>query len=648
MSQRDDERFRVRPGPPKGRQQRFVSRVLKEASKAGGGPLRSSPKRSGAKFGRGHAAARFAGGTLGPRARRVVIKTRLVNLKKAGARSTEAHLRYIERDGVSRSGEPGQAYGPTTEQADLKTFEERGRGDRHQFRLIVGPEDAEQLDDLRAYTRDLMARMEADLGTRLDWVAVDHWDTDNPHTHIVLRGKEESGRDLVIAREYIAHGMRHRASEVATEWLGPRTELEIRQSQEREVEQERWTGLDRALQRQVQDGVIQLDRPGPDVWAQRQRTFLLGRLQRLERLGLAQQHSPGVWSLRSDAEPILRAMGERGDILRSMQRAMGESQRELVVSAPGENAQPVIGRVAGKGLADELQERGYLVVDGIDGRAHYVVLGADVKLGDFPVGGIVEMRPIEARAVDRTITSLAENGVYRTGHHAAILRATQSAELVIEDALATHVRRLEALRRAGVVERVADGIWRVPADLLERGRQYDAQRQGSRAVGLRSHLPIERQTRAIGATWLDRQLVGDSGSIADKGFGGEVREALKQRTEFLVEQGLAEQRGQRLVLTRNLLTTLRNRDIQVAAKSIAAETGLAHRPVADGDRVTGIYRRSVLLVSGRYAMLDDGLSFSLVPWRPVIEQRIGQTLTAMLRGGGSSWEIGRAQGIGRT
>ena len=78
--------------------------------------------------------------------------------------------------------------------------------------------------------------MEADLGTQLEWVAVDHWDTDNPHTHVVLRGKNETGRDLVIARDYIGHGMRHRASELATVWLGPRTELEIRAGMQREVE----------------------------------------------------------------------------------------------------------------------------------------------------------------------------------------------------------------------------------------------------------------------------------------------------------------------------------------------------------------------------------------------------------------------------
>ena len=128
-------------------------------------------------------------------------------------------------------------------------FEARVEPDRHEFRFIVSPEDAAEIGDLGGYTRELMGRMEADLGTRLDWVAVDHWDTDNPHTHVVLRGVDATGENLVIARDYIAHGMRGRASELATDLLGPQTEREMRERMTREVDQDRWTGLDRQLAR---------------------------------------------------------------------------------------------------------------------------------------------------------------------------------------------------------------------------------------------------------------------------------------------------------------------------------------------------------------------------------------------------------------
>ena len=647
-----DDRFRVRPGKPRQRGDTFIAQVLRQTSKAAGATGgrrkaggKTTGKAPGSRLGRGHVAARFTGQSLTAYSRRATVKVRLVYLQQASGRSTVQHLRYIEREGVDRQGGQGRAYGASTEEADTAAFEERGRGDRHQFRFIVSPEDAEQLEDLRTYTRHLMARMEADLGTRLDWVAVDHWNTDNPHTHVVLRGKDDTGKDLIISQEYITRGMRERAMELATEWLGPRTELEIQRTLAREVEQERWTSLDRSLQREAVDGLVKIERFN-DPKLQRQRLLLVGRLQHLQRMGLATETQPGTWAVHAEAESTLRAMGERGDIIRTMQRAMGGQQRDLAVFQPGEDGHSVIGRVAGKGLADELYDRGYLVVDGVDGKAHYVALPPKAELEQYPMGAVVEVKgSADVRTADKTIATLASNGLYRTDHHLEIAQGQAKEGRDPQEVVAAHVRRLEALRRAGIVERVAEGLWKVPGDLPEQGRRYDAQRLGGVAVELKSHLPIERQARVIGATWLDQQLIGGGSGLGDLGFGGEAKQAMQQRADFLAEQGLAERRGQRVILARNLLGTLRNRELAQAAKDIATDTGLEHRPVADGQRVAGIYRRSVMLASGRYAMLDDAMGFSLVPWKPVIEQRLGQQLAATVRGGGVSWEIGKQRNL---
>ena len=556
------------------------------------------------------------------------------------------HLRYIERDGVGRDGEPGQAYGPQTDAADLDAFKERCADDRHHFRFILSPEDGAELEDLRTYTRNLMGRMEADLGTGLEWVAVDHWNTDNPHTHIVVRGRDDTCKDLIIAGDYIADGFRHRAAELATEWLGPRTELEIQQSLQREVEQERWTSLDRTLQREAgEDGRVHVERLNEPP-LQRRRLLLIGRLQRLQRLSLADEMQPGTWAVHADAEKTLRALGERGDIIRTMQRAMSGEPRELAVFEPGDDRRTVIGRVAAKGLADELRDRAYLIIDGTDGKAHYVALNARDEPANYPTGAVVEVRgSADVRVADRNIAALTNGGLYRTDHHLAIAQGQAQAGRDPQEVVAAHVRRLEALRRAGIVERVAEGLWKVPDDLPERGRQYDAQRLGGVAVELKSHLSIERQARVIGATWLDQQLIGGGRGLGDLGFGSEVKDALQQRADFLAKQGLAEKRGQRVILARNLLGTLRNRELAHAAQDIAAETGLEHRSVAEGQRVAGIYRRSVMLASGRYAMLDDGKAFSLVPWKPVIERQLGKQIAATVRGGGVSWEVGRRPGL---
>src|SRR5450755_2903621 len=230
----------------------------------------AKPRRSLARLGRGAVAASVAGSKLGPHSRRVVVKSRIVNLKHVTPQAVDAHLRYIAREGVGRDGRPTQPYGPATDVADRQEFAAVGREDRHQFRFIVAPEDGVELADLRDFTRELMSAMERDLRSKLEWIAVDHWDTDNPHIHIVLRGADDRGKDLIIARRYLTDGMRLRACELSTEWLGLRTEQEIQRRLQRDVGQEAWTGLDRQLQARAPDGAINLAGPHTDVGALRQ------------------------------------------------------------------------------------------------------------------------------------------------------------------------------------------------------------------------------------------------------------------------------------------------------------------------------------------------------------------------------------------
>ncbi|PZQ78122.1 MAG: conjugal transfer protein [Variovorax paradoxus] len=642
MASRDDERFRIRPSPPKSRTgprpQRFISQVLKEASKAGASRSGKTIGRPANTFGRGRVAATLAGRSLGANARRVIVKSRFVVLQRASPHSVAVHLRYIEREGVTRDGQKGQAYGADTDAADLQAFEERGQGDRHQFRFIVSPEDGLEIEDLKGLTRQLMRRMEIDLETRLDWVAVDHWDTDNPHTHIVLNGHTASGEHLVIAPDYMAHGMRQRASEIATEWLGPRTEAEMRQSLLREVDQQRLTSLDRALIRQT--GADGIDFTEASQRDRQRQNVLRARLQRLEGMGLAEQVDAHRWTLKPGLAATLNALGEREDALHTMRRALAGQQRELVI---GEAGTPVLGRIAGKGLADELHDRGYLVVDGIDGRAHYLKLPAGADLGGFPVGAIVEAgSPAQQRAVDRHILAASRDGIYTTASHAAQIR--QAGERDPQAVVEIHVRRLEALRRAGVVERIGDGIWKVPPDLPQQAQRHDMRKAQGLVIELRSHLPIEQQVRTVGATWLDRQLLDGGKALTAQGFGAQARETMERRADFLAEQGLTQRRGQRVVLARNLLTTLRERELAQVGKQLEVQTGRSYRPLVDGQRASGVYRQSVQLASGRFAMLDDGLGFSLVPWQPVIEHRLGQQISGIVRDGSSSWSVGRQRG----
>jgi type IV secretory pathway VirD2 relaxase len=130
-----------------------------------------------------------------------VVKARVVRQKAGASAPLSAHMRYLRRDGVSREGEPARMFGDDGRDTDARAFADRCESDRHHFRFIVSPDDALEMMDLRAFTSDLMADMERDLGTKLDWTAVDHWNTEHPHVHILVRGKVDDGRDLVISRD---------------------------------------------------------------------------------------------------------------------------------------------------------------------------------------------------------------------------------------------------------------------------------------------------------------------------------------------------------------------------------------------------------------------------------------------------------------
>ncbi len=640
-------------GSKRGR--KYLHRVL-QATMLAGGRLRSGSSARKAKFhgsqiGRGAGIGRMLATRdryAAFRSRRVVVKSRIAKLAGNGIKGARAHLRYVQRDGVTRDGHPGELYSADQDRADGKAFIERATGDRHQFRFIVAPEDGAEYDDLKPFVRRLMTQMEEDLGTKLEWVAVDHYNTGHPHSHIILRGKDDRGRDLVIAREYITKGLRARAAELVTLDLGPRSDLEIENRLRNEVEQERLTSIDRRLLR---------DRDGEGlVWSADkdafQQTLRAGRLQKLKHLGLAEEVRPGEWRLGDDLEEALKRMGERGDIIRTMQREMTEkglarAAADYVIFDPAAKvSRPITGRVVARGLSDEINDRHYLIVDALDGRTHYVDIGKGDATEPTPEGTIVRIDPKrpQPRQVDRTVSKIAaaNGGRYDVDIH---LRHDPSASASFAE---THVRRLEAIRRVtGGVEREPDGTWVIAPDHLERTAAFERRQAQAAPVVVQtlSSLPLERQVGAEGATWLDRELVAETPEPArDEGFGREVRAAQARRRQWLVAQELAREDQDRIVYRANLLGILRRRELARVAGQLTAELGLGYVETKAGEKVEGVYRRHVDLASGRFAVIEKAREFTLVPWRPVLERHLGKQVSGIVRGDSISWTLGRQRG----
>ena len=246
-----DDDFRIRPGRIRSsRSQRarpFIAQALAAAQRAGGGISRNGAARPqhGSRFGRGRVATVRANRLLNSRSRGAMIKARVV--RHGGRNMTLAtHLGYLRREGVTRDGEKVRLFGPDTEEADPKSFADRCEKDRHHFRFIVSPDDAVEMTDLKGFTRDLMSQAEKDLETQLDWVAVDHWNTEHPHIHVIVRGIADDGADL---RDFARLRQRKECARQGKgahyPGVGPRTELDIRHTLERQIEAERWTQLDR-------------------------------------------------------------------------------------------------------------------------------------------------------------------------------------------------------------------------------------------------------------------------------------------------------------------------------------------------------------------------------------------------------------------
>jgi type IV secretory pathway VirD2 relaxase len=573
------DNFRIRPGrirSTRAQQARpFIAQALAAAQKAGGAVSRKGKISPGnrSRFGRGQRAAIQANRMLTTRSRGAVIKARVV---RHGGRSAPlgTHLNYLRRDGVTRDGEKARLFGADGDGADPKSFGERCDEDRHHFRFIVSPDDASEMADLKGFTRELVSQMEKDLGTPLDWVAVDHWNTEHPHVHLIVRGVRDDGENLVISRDYIKDGMRDRARELITEELGPRTDREIRRTVESQISTERWTNLDRQLARDASGtGIVDLA-PRADRQPDEFHSLKIGRLRKLETLGLADQVSPGQWVIADKAQATLRELGERGDIIKRMHRALADRGIErgaasYVLSGESLN-DPVIGRLISRGLDDELRGSAYAVIDGVDGRTHHVKLPDLDSAGDSAPGSIVELRKFD-----------------------------------------------------------------------------DARGQRRVALAVRSDLDISSQVTATGATWLDRQAISQQpAALGGSGFGAEVRDALHRRAAHLIEQRLAERHGGSVVFSRNLIDTLRRREIEALGQKLAAETGRTFNKAGVGEYVAGTYQQRVALASGRFAVIDDGLGFQLVPWSPSLEKQLAQHVSGVARkDSGVDWSFGRKRGL---
>ena len=578
--------------------------------------------------------------------RRVIVKVNLVKMGGQGYATQKLHLDYIQRDSATLEGDKGSLFGRDEVFADADEFHQRGKDDRHQFRVIVSPEDGKEIGDLRTYTRNVMSQMEHDLGTKLDWVAANHYDTANPHTHIVIRGVRDDGKNLIIPREYISHGMRDAAEHIATLELGPATQIDIAKKLAGEIHKERFTKLDRDLLSKSVNQIVDVSGKLSEGmnWQTR---FEKGRVKALAKLGLAEKVGFGKWRLDDNLERTLRRLGDRGDIIKSYHRALKQASLERasysdpVYDPAASLAKPVTGRIVKTGILDDVSDRSFIVVDTVHGEAIFVETGRAKNIAGLEAKMIVRAGPqsYAPKQSDYTIADIASKrgGIYSPSAH------EMSDPSAREAFIKAHVRRLEAMRRKGHAERNSDGSWKIPRDYLKRAADYEKARGFGNPVKLDvlARSPLAELSTTIGKTWLDEDLKNDGQNGRYEGFGEDVETAKEQRRQFLIQRGILADKE---VVSESTLKALETLDLNGAGKRLSSTLGKPYVQALEQGKISGTYREMIVRPSGKYAVIEKSKEFTLVPWRETMDRNLGKSIVGNIKGQTISWTLTKARG----
>ena len=667
-----DKPFRPKLGrlhqTPVTRSLRYGRRLMRAAWAIGkpvsGGHDSGKQKLKSLRGGRGSGAS-YRHGFARHKTRRVIVKIRSVKMGN-GAKGTitaggaKAHLRYLQRDSAARNiaqemsnstNKPtlspdydGGLYNDTAEGVDDTVVLRRIEQDRHHFRVIISPEEATDLASMKDYIRDLMRGVEQDLNTKLDWVAVNHFNTGYPHSHLVIRGTDDKGNDLVMARDYITHGLRARAGRHLEMELGPRSERDIADALRREVGQQRFTSLDRDLIYLSRGNEVSVHR-GQSTYDRFRHGLLTRRLRVLEQMGLASiisgQHRLSVqdnWLLEARMEPSLRALGREGDIIRTMAQ-QSEPARGRRIFKPGNPSQkPLLGEVIDVGLNDDMYDGVYMILSATDGRHHYIDLGKQIS-GTLPTkGNIVGISSPDhkPRASDLSIVRVAQTqqGVYSSAAHFAYDGPHQTAYLT------AHKRRLEAMRRKGLVQRLPNGDWLIPRNYLARVQQLDP---GKPLIDIKSWVPLAGLSNVASRNWLDDLVSDPFKDRTMQGFGYRLQEAIRERRLWLRSHKLAVSKQTGFALMADALEGMTQSYLAKTGKRLAASMSKSYQPVIEDRAVTGRFIKALSLPNGKYAVLESATSLSLMRWKPMLEKYRGQQVTAVMRGKNINWSVAQSR-----
>jgi type IV secretory pathway VirD2 relaxase len=335
---------------------------------------------------------------------------RVTYLKNKIRGQWKAHGRYLARGSAAFENDAKPVgFSRETEGVDIggKLQAWQTAGDQQFWKLIVSPEFGDRVD-LSRLTRELITQMEKDLGTTLDWVAAEHYNTEHPHVHVVIRGVRDSGEVLRLSREYVQQGIRAIAADLCTRQLGYRTELDGIEAERREVSEKGFTSVDRRLLKDAGESSPDFGsqhftvsrnpaQTGLGETARSRMRHDVARLAVLRQMGLAERTGPNAWRLRRDIEQVLRAMQRTSDRQRTLAAhgVLMSDERLPIEVLDLTQATSVEGRVLVHGQ-DEQTDRNYLMLEGTDAKVHFVQYTREVEearsRGEMKTNSFVRLR----------------------------------------------------------------------------------------------------------------------------------------------------------------------------------------------------------------------------------------------------------------
>jgi type IV secretory pathway VirD2 relaxase len=326
---------------------------------------------------------------------------RITYSKNKIAGQWRAHGRYIARESAALDGAAGFDRAAEGIEPAKVLDEWQKQNDARLWKFIVSPEFGDRVD-LQQLTRELMERMERDLATRLEWIAVSHFNTEHAHVHVALRGVRDEGSALDLPPEYVKSAVRSLAEDLCTRQLGYRTEVDSREAERHEVSQSRVTSLDRIIQRanplEAEKYFVYL--PGLAERKREQAQNVEARLLVLQKMGLASKEAAGSWSVRSDFLTVLKAVQLVADRQRTIaaHRALISDERLALVVTEPRNIKQLEGRVLGHGEDENGRNFGkhYLLLEGIDAKIHLIYHTPELQearsRGQLRVNSFIELR----------------------------------------------------------------------------------------------------------------------------------------------------------------------------------------------------------------------------------------------------------------